>query len=286
MIFVLLPAYNEEDALRPLLDKVDAVMRMMGAQYRVVVVDDGSSDRTAPILAELQSEFPVDVLTHKMNRGLGETERDGFEYIAERASRGDVVVRMDCDDTHEPRYIPAMVERLAAGDEVVIASRYAPGGGQVGVDWYRRTISRCANLLMKVFFPIRGVQEYTCGYRAYRAALLQDAIAIFQNRFIDLKGLGFTGTVETIIKCQRMGARVGEVGFVLRYDQKMSTSKVVTSITTLGYLVLIAKYIVFWGDIGRVGKAQITDRRQRVYGADGLPLATIDPVDACVESPA
>jgi dolichol-phosphate mannosyltransferase len=286
MIFVLLPAYNEEDALRPLLQKVDAVMRGLAAQYRVVVVDDGSSDATASILTELQAEYPVEVLTHKMNRGLGETERDGFEYIAERASPGDVVVRMDCDDTHDPRYIPAMVERLARGDEVVIASRYAPGGGQVGVDWYRRTISRCANLLMKACFPIRGVQEYTCGYRAYRVALIQDAITIFQNRFIDLKGLGFTGTVETIIKCERMGARVGEVGFVLRYDQKMSTSKVVTSITTLGYLVLIAKYIVFWGDIGREWKEKIAERRRRVYGPDGLPMASIDPVDACVESPA
>jgi dolichol-phosphate mannosyltransferase len=83
-----------------------------------------------------------------------------------------------------------------------------------------------------------------------------------------------------------MGARVGEVGFVLRYDQKMSTSKVVTSITTLGYLVLIAKYIVFWGDIGREWKEKIAERRRRVYGPDGLPMASIDPVDACVESPA
>lgn len=282
MIYVLLPAYNEEDALRPLIQKIDSVLRPLGAAYRVVVVDDGSTDRTAEILEELQHEFPIDILTHKMNRGLGETERDGFEYIVEHSSPEDVVVRMDCDDTHDPRYIPAMIERLARGDEVVIASRYAPGGGQIGVDWYRRTISRCANILMKVCFPIRGVQEYTCGYRAYRAALLKDAIAIFQNRFIDLKGLGFTGTVETIIKCERMGARVGEVGFVLRYDQKMSSSKVVTSITTLGYLVLIAKYIVFWGDIGRSWKVSIAERKRRVYGADGLPLQAIDLAGAPV----
>jgi len=286
MIYVLLPAYNEEDALRPLVRKLDEVFRGMGAVYRVVVVDDGSADATPAILRELQSQYPIDVLTHKMNRGLGETERDGFEYIVEHSAPGDIVVRMDCDDTHDPKYIVPMVERLRQGDEVVIASRYAPGGGQIGVDWYRRTISRCANLLMKFVFPIRGVWEYTCGYRAYRASLLKDAIAIFGNRFIDLKGLGFTGTVETIIKCERMGARVGEVGFVLRYDQKMSSSKVVTSITTLGYLVLIAKYIVFWGDIGRDWKRQIAERRQRVYGADGLPKASIDPVDTCAASPA
>ncbi len=286
MIFVLLPAYNEQDALRPLLRKLHGVLHGMNAHYRVVVVDDGSVDHTPAILTELSAEYPLEVLTHKMNRGLGETERDGFEFIAGKASPGDVVVRMDCDDTHDPMYIPAMVEKLRQGYEVVIASRYAPGGGQVGVSRYRRTISRCANLLMKVCFPIRGVQEYTCGFRAYRASLLQDAIAIFGNRFIDLKGLGFTGTVETIIKCERMGARVSEVGFVLRYDQKLSSSKVVTSITTLGYLVLIAKYIVFWGEIGREWRRQIAVRRQRVYGEDGLPRTSIEPVDQCAASPA
>jgi dolichol-phosphate mannosyltransferase len=271
-IFVLLPAYNEEDALEPLIKKIDSTMQEMQAAYRIVAVNDGSADGTARILEELAKTYPIDVITHKYNRGLGETARDGFEYIAEISSSEDIIVRMDCDDTHDPKYIPAMTEKIGEGFEVVIASRYAPGGGQMGVDWYRRTISRIANLLMKLFFPLSGVQEYTCGYRAYRAALIKDAIGIFGNRFIDLKGMGFTGTVEKIIKCKLMGARVGEIPFVLRYDQKRSTSKVVTSITTLGYLALIAKYIVFWGEIGQEWKRRIEERKKRLYGADGRLL--------------
>ncbi len=285
MIYVLLPAYNEEDALRPLAEKVDRVMRQMASPYQIVVVNDGSRDRTADICLQLSREFPLTVITHKYNRGLGETARDGFEYIAEAASPGDVVVRMDCDDTHEPSYIPAMVAKLREGYEVVVTSRYAPGGGQIGVDWYRRTISKCANLLLKVCFPVRGLQEYTCGYRAYRAAALQDAIAIFGNRFIDLKGMGFTGTVEKIIKFKMMGARVAEVPFVLRYDQKMSSSKVVTSLTTLGYLMLIAKYIVFWGDIGRDWQRRIAERRARVYDAQGRLKDPRLELIACAELP-
>ncbi len=162
-----------------------------------------------------------------------------------------------------------MLSQLQQGYEVVIASRYAPGGGQIGVDWYRRSISRIANLLMKSVFPIRGVWEYTCGFRAYRVSLIQDAIEIFGNRFIDLKGMGFTGTVEKIIKFKMMGARVTEIPFVLRYDQKLSTSKVVTSITTLGYLTLIAKYFYPWGELGKTWKRQIEERKRRVYGDDG-----------------
>ena len=269
MIYILLPAYNEEYALEPLVSKIATVMGEMRSAYRIVVVNDGSRDDTKRILTNLSKRYAIDVITHKYNRGLGETARDGFEYIAEVASPNDFIVRMDCDDTHEPRYIPAMISKLKEGYEAVIASRYAPGGGQIGVDWYRRVISRIANLLMKTVFPIPGVWEYTCGFRAYRVSLIQDALAIFGNRFIDLKGMGFTGTVEKMIKCKLMGAKVAEVGFVLRYDQKMSTSKVVTSLTTLGYFVLIAKYIVFWGDIGKEWKRQILERKKLVYGVDG-----------------
>jgi dolichol-phosphate mannosyltransferase len=269
MIYILLPAYNEEFALEPLAGKIDRTMREMRSVYQIVVVNDGSRDGTAHVLKELQSRYNIHVITHKYNRGLGETARDGFEYIAEVAAPDDVIVRMDCDDTHDPSYIPAMINKLKEGYEAVTTSRYAPGGGQIGVDWYRRTISRIANLLMKACFPIPGVWEYTCGYRAYRAALIQDAIDIFGNRFVSLMGMGFTGTVEKMIKCRMMGVRVAEVPFVLRYDRKRGSSKVVTSITTLGYLVLIAKYIVFWGPIGREWKRQIAARQQRIYDAQG-----------------
>ena len=274
MIYILLPAYNEEDALRPLFDKVKRVMAEMGSEYRIVVVNDGSKDRTAAILNELSHEYPVDVITHKFNRGLGETARDGFEYVAEIAKPEDVVVRMDCDDTHDPAYIPTMMEKINAGYEVVTSSRYAQGGGQEGLDGYRRFISRCANLLFKTAFPIKGVWEYTCGFRAYRVAVIQDALAIFGNKFIDLKGLGFTGTLEKLIKLHLMGARICEIPFVLRYDRKMSQSKVVTSITTLGCIILIIKHTRYWNVEGQRWKRAIEERKVRVYGgqaASALP---------------
>ena len=276
MLFILLPAYNEQDAIVPLSEKIDVVMKVAGIKYQIVAVNDGSRDRTTEQLRELATRFPLHVITHRLNRGLGETIRDGLEFVAEVGSKHDVVVRMDCDDTHDPKYILGMLEKLRAGHEVVIASRYAPGGGQIGVNLYRRTISRCANILMKACFPIRGIKEYTSGFRAYRVALIQDAVDIFGNRFIDLKGMGFTGTVEKLIKCRMLGARVTEHGFVLRYDQKSGPSKVVTSLTTLGYLVLIAKYIVAWGPIGREAKARCAERRARAYRPDGMPVIDID----------
>jgi len=269
MIYVLLPAFNEEEALPPLVAKIADAMGRMGAKYEIVAVDDGSDDATPDVLCDLARTTPIHVIRHTYNRGLGETARDGFEYVAETARPEDVVVRLDCDDTHEPMYIEAMVAKLNEGCEVVTASRYQRGGGQIGVNLYRRTISRCANLLMKSCFPLRGIREYTCGYRAYRVSFVQDALAIFGNQFIDLKGMGFTGTVEKMIKAQMMRARVGAVPFVLRYDQKQGPSKVVTNITTLGYLVLIAKFVVYWGDIGQGWKREIAARHARRYDEAG-----------------
>lgn len=274
MIWILLPAYNEEPSFPPLIGKLRRSMEAMGARYRIVIVNDGSRDQSASVLADLAKTAPLDVLTHKYNRGLGETIRDGLEYIAEHSAPDDVIVRMDCDDTHEPEYIAKMVTRLNDGYEVVIASRYQPGGGVIGLDWYRRTISRTANLMLKAWFPMKGIWEYSCGYRAYRASLIKDLLEIFGNKLIDLKGLGFTGTIEKLVKCRMIHARVTEVPFMLHYDQKRSISKVVTSITTLGYLVLMVKYAAAWGDEGDRWRTAC-ESRARTVGAARLPPVSI-----------
>ena len=216
-------------------------------EYRIVVCDDGSKDSTREMLANYAQSLPLDLIYHKINRGLGETERDLFEYVADLAQPGDVVVRLDCDDTHEPSFIPDLVAKLNEGFDVVIASRFQPGGGQLGVSTYRAFISRCANLFMKFFFPIKGVEEYSCGFRAYRADLIKQAIKFYGNNFLQLKGLGFTGTLEKLVKLKILGAKFAEIPFVLRYDQKQSQSKMVSSITTLGYIVMTVMYHWPWG---------------------------------------
>lgn len=260
MIVILLPAYCEEESLPPLLPKIKATMEKMALPYKVIVCNDGSSDRTAEILLEYGDQLPLEVLTHQINRGLGETSRDLFERAAEICEPTDVIVRLDCDDTHEPEFIPTMIAKLDEGFDVVIASRFEPGGGQEGVNAYRAFISRCANLFMKFFFPIEGLKEYSCGFRAYRAGKIKEAIGFFGNNFIQLKGLGFTGTLEKLVKLKLLGARFAEVPFVLRYDQKVSPSKMVSSVTTLGYLVMTVMYHWPWGGWRR-GYCKRLDKR-------------------------
>lgn len=247
MIIVLLPAYNEEVSLPRLMPKIRDVLTGAGEEYRVIVCNDGSRDGTEEVLREMSSEYPLEVITHTINRGLGETSRDLFERAAVVAESNDVIVRLDCDDTHEPEFIPDMIEKIRDGNDVVIASRFAPGGGQMGVSAYRAFISRSANLFMKIFFPIKGLKEYSSGFRAYRSEKIKEAISFYGNNFIQLKGLGFTCTLEKLVKLKLIGAKFAEAPFMLRYDQKASESKMISSITTLGYMVMTLLYHWPWG---------------------------------------
>lgn len=247
MIIVLLPAYNEEESLPTLMPKIEQTLGCLEEGYQVIVCDDGSRDRTSEMLKEYAETMPVEVIEHRINRGLGETSRDLFERASQLADSDDVIVRLDCDDTHEPEFIPNLVAKVREGYDVVIASRFEPGGGQMGVSAYRAFISRAANLFMKIFFPIKGLKEYSCGFRAYNADKLREAIDFFGNDFIQLKGLGFTCTLEKLVKLKIIGARFAEVPFMLRYDQKQSDSKMVSSITTYGYLTMLILYHWPWG---------------------------------------
>jgi len=248
MIYMLLPAYNEEKSLDQLLPKIDQAFKEdMKLEYHIIVCDDGSRDKTAEKLAEYSKILPMTIITHVINRGLGETSRDLFEKAAELSNDEDIIIRMDCDDTHEPEFIPGMINKINEGYDVVIASRFVEGGGQEGLDSYRATISKLANLFMKFFFPIKGLKEYSSGFRAYRATAIKHAINTFGNQFIQLKGLGFTATLEKVVKLKIIGAKFAESPFILRYQQKQSESKMVSSITTFGYGTLALLYHWPWG---------------------------------------
>jgi dolichol-phosphate mannosyltransferase len=242
MLFILLPAYNEEKSFESLIPKISTYLEEAGFAFRIIICNDGSHDRSAQVLEKLRKSYSIEILTHKINRGLGETSRDLFERAAELANPQDIIIRLDSDNTHEPQYINQMIKKLDEGFDVVTASRFQEGGGQSGVTLYRAFISYCAQIFIKVIFGLWRQKEFSCGFRAYRASIIQKAIKVYQNQFIQLKGLGFTCTLEKMIKLKLLEARFGEIGFHLRYDKKTSYSKMVTSITTLGYLIMAVLY--------------------------------------------
>ncbi len=222
-VILALPAYNEERGLPLVLGAFLKQMAAAGLSGRAVVVDDGSRDGTPRAIREAAAEFDVRSLTHEVNRGLGETIRDALRLAAATADPDDIVVSMDSDNTHSPELIPAMVARIGEGYDVVIASRYRGGSAVVGLAPFRHVMSWGARAMFQLVFPIRGVRDYTCGFRAYRAAVLQRAFAHYGDALVTERS--FASMAEILVRIARLGVRFSEVPMVLRYDLKGGASK-------------------------------------------------------------
>lgn len=239
MMYLVLPAYNEEKDLGQLLDRVCAAMDTQRINYRVLLVNDGSVDNTMPLAQKMADSMPLELIDHGFNRGLGQALLSGLRRAHFLADDSDVVVTMDADNTHDPALIGAMMEQIRTGYDLVIASRYAKGGKEVGLSWDRSLFSGAASFLLRLFFPIHGVKDYTCGYRAYRGELLRRAFAQYGDSLVQERG--FTCMAEVLIKMGRLGARVAEVPLVLRYDFKSGPSKMKVAHTIWRYGVLISR---------------------------------------------
>jgi dolichol-phosphate mannosyltransferase len=205
----------------------------------VIVVDDGSSDGTAAAARSAAGGLDVRVVAHPENRGLNEAIRSGLLAALEQVGEDDIVVTMDADDTHAPGLISRMTMLVEEGNDVVVASRYAPGGRVLGVPLSRRVLSRGASLLFRAVYPVRGVRDYTCGYRAYRAGLLKAAFARWGDEFISEPG--FSCMVDILLKLSRLDAVVTEAPLVLRYGRKPGKSKMNVRRTMAQTLSLLAR---------------------------------------------
>ena len=235
----MLPAYNEEANLGKLLQRIQDALEESFLQYHVFVVDDGSRDRTADILRDCSARMPRTVNRHEVNQGLGATIRDGLYLAAQAASENDVIVTMDSDETHTPGLILRMVRMIREGHDVVIASRYQPGSRVYGLSLPRRAISRLASVLCRVVFPTPGVKDFTCGYRAYRAAALKQAVARYGDAFV--RADGFQCMVDILLKLRRMDLVFGEAPLILRYDLKRGASKMKVFRTARQTLALLVR---------------------------------------------
>ena len=223
-IWIVLPAYNEETDLPLLLDRIEDSMVEADLLYHIVIVDDGSTDRTLDIAREAASRMPIHIELHETNLGLGATIRDGLVTACGLADPRDILVTLDADNSHTPELVLRMVRQIREGHDVVIASRYRSGSHVKGVPFLRRVLSWWGGLLFKAVFPIKGVRDYTSGYRAYRAELIQSVVSGTDRPFFDQDG--FQVMVDILLKLRRVPDLIfGEVPMILRYDLKSGASK-------------------------------------------------------------
>jgi dolichol-phosphate mannosyltransferase len=208
---VCLPTYDERENLEPMLR---ALGEVLGPDDRVLVIDDDSPDGTGELADRLARELTyVDVLHRRRKEGLGRAYVAGFRAALERGA--ELVLEMDCDFSHDPRDVPRLIE--AAGDaDLVLGSRYVPGGGVRDWGLVRRLISRAASLYTRVL--LMPVRDPTGGFKCFRRAVLER---------LDLDAIGSRGymfQIETTFRVRRLGFRVVEIPITFS-DREVGGSK-------------------------------------------------------------
>jgi len=226
VIYLVLPAWNEAANLPALLRSMKRNLEEAGlSEYHVVVIDDGSTDGTADVVSSLKADVPLTLRQNERNLGLAESLKRGL-MCALGLSRDDddIIVTMDADNTHTPGLIFRMAQAIAEGNDVVIASRYRYGARVRGLTASRRLLSQGASWLFRVVFPMRGVRDYTSGFRGYRAGLLRRAFDELGPDGI-ISERGFACMVDILLKIREFDPIITEVALILRYDQKKGASK-------------------------------------------------------------
>jgi dolichol-phosphate mannosyltransferase len=206
---VIIPMYNEQVGAAECVKKVCAQLERLPHRSALLVVNDGSRDRTGEILQQLSPSLPrLRVLTHPQNCGYGRALRTGVEQA--RRDGYDYALFMDSDLTNDPTDIPRFVAEMERGTDVIKASRYVGTGRMEGVPLHRALISRLGNQAARLLFGL-GLRDCTNGFRAVRVPILAQ---------MDLRENGFPIIVEELYQAKFLAATYAEVPVVLTSRQR------------------------------------------------------------------
>jgi dolichol-phosphate mannosyltransferase len=211
-VLVSLATYNERDNLPALMREIHA----QAPSADILVIDDNSPDGTGQLADELAAQDArVRVLHRPGKLGLGTAILAAVRYAIEQDY--DLFVNMDADFSHPPRYLPALLDGMGDHD-IMIGSRYIPGGGTLNWPWSRRFLSRAVNVLVRLLLRIPA-RDTSGAYRCYRVAKLR---TIDLDHFLSR---GYSFQEEMLHRCYRAGCRLGETPIVFE-NRRAGSSKV------------------------------------------------------------
>jgi dolichol-phosphate mannosyltransferase len=218
--WLILPTYNEADNIEGLVRAALAQLETTGLAHTIVVVDDGSPDGTGRIADRLAEELaPVRVLHRERKQGLGRAYLAGFGLALENGA--ELVLEMDSDFSHDPADLPRLIAAAEAAD-LVLGSRYVPGGGVTSWGWLRRLVSRGGSAYARILLGV-PVRDLTGGFKCFHRRVLE-AIDLDS---VHADGYGFQ--IELTYKAVRAGFKVAEVPILFR-ERSVGESKMTARI--------------------------------------------------------
>ncbi len=240
MLLLVIPAYNEEENVPQLLDQLESCRGLLADGSRVIVVDDGSEDGTAALIASYDGPLPLELLSLGQNSGPGAAFRAGFASALEGAPEEAYVVTLEADTTGDLEALPRMLERAEAGAEVVLA------------DWTMQNVSARRRLLSAgAGFVVRhaiGVEARTVSsfFRVYRASTLRAASTAYGDRLI--REPGFACKAELLAKLASMGSSIVEEPVNLDWSRRRGKSKMPLFKTIVAYWRMLFRQRLTAGD--------------------------------------
>src|SRR5437763_7565427 len=218
--WLVLPTYNEAENLEPIVDAARPSLAAASPDHRLLIVDDNSPDGTGEIADRLAAAHDdVEVLHRPGKDGLGPAYLAGFRRALDGGA--ELLIEMDADFSHDPADLPRLIEAASEAD-LVLGSRYMPGGGVAGWAWHRRLLSRGGCWYARTILGV-PVRDLTGGFKCFRRAVLES---------LDLAGIhadGYGFQIEMTYRAIRPGFRVREVPITF-HDRRAGTSKMDTRI--------------------------------------------------------
>lgn len=235
-IAIVTPTYNEASNIERLLSSLQAVSKKEKEHsFTVFVVDDSSPDGTAAVVKKLQPKlktknFEVKLIVRKEKDGLGRAYIFGFNQVLAEKVPFDYILQMDADLSHNPEYISDFLKIAKKDTDLIVASRYIPGGATPDWPLYRRVLSRGGNFYTRLFLS-RKVTDYTGGYNMYSVSLMKK----IDTQTITAGGYGFL--IELKFKAINNAKQIAEVPIIF-LDREHGTSKIPKS-TIFKNLILV-----------------------------------------------
>ncbi len=241
-LLIITPTYNEENNIEKLIQQIFSLQNQINHwEINLLVVDSHSQDNTTQQVKKWQKKYPRLYLLETEKKGLGKAYVEGYQWAFSKVNPY-LIIQMDADLSHQPKYILEFIKKIESGADLVIGSRYIPGGSiPKNWAWYRKLFSYLGNLIIRLGFANFRITDWTSGYRAIRAWVIKEIVSETK------KYSGYVFQIATIDQALKRQTRASEIPIQF-LDREFGTSKIKFGeyiLNIFSYLITQSSFIKF-----------------------------------------